>query len=106
MLTEITILTIISGLALISGVIGLILGIYSLVCVKAMEKATHTVTYMPVDKEIDKINEEYLQNSKKVDEWATPESEIEKQNELFAKDLEKELPDFSPDDDSKKRYAF
>lgn len=106
MLTGIELISIISGLALILGVIGLIFGIYSLVCVKAMEKATHTVTYMPVDNEIDKMNEEYLKNLKKEDDWATPESEIEKQNKLFAKDLEKELPDFSPDDDSKKRYVF
>jgi hypothetical protein len=92
-----------SGLALIVGVMGLGLGIYSLICVKAMEKATHTVTYMPVDEEVDKLNKEYLE---KVDNWGTQESEIEKQNKLWASDLEKEMPDFSPNGDDKKRYAF
>lgn len=105
MLTEITLLSIISGLALILGVLGLGLGIYSVVCVKAMEKATHTVTYMPVDPEIDKMNEEFLKSTKE-DTWATQESEIEKQNKMWAEDLEKEFPEFSPTEDDKKRIVF
>lgn len=105
MLTEIVVLSIISGLALIMGVLGLGLGIYSFVCVKAMEKATHTVTYMPVDPEIDKANEEFLKD-KKEDNWATSESEITRQNKLWAKDLEEEFPEFAPNDDDKKRISF
>lgn len=104
LLTTETILFIMSGLALILGVMGLSMGIYSMICVKAMEKATHTVTYMPVDKEIDQLNEEFLKTQK--EEWATPESEIEKQNKYWANDLEKEMPDFAPDEEDKKRIIF
>jgi hypothetical protein len=104
MLTSLNLLFILSGLALISGVMGLCMGIYSMISVKAMEKATHTVTYMPVDKEIDKMNEEFLATQK--DEWGTSESEIEKQNKYWANDLEKEMPDFAPNDDDKKRIVF
>ena len=80
--------------------VALIVGIYAIVSVKAMEKSTHSVTYMPIDPEIDKANQEFSNS------WATDDSEIEKQNKMWAKDLEENLPDFAPNDEDKKRFSL
>jgi len=96
-----------SDLSLIFSIIGLtiaclsvIIGSYAAIKVVAIEKSTHSVTYMPIDPEIDKANKEY------VDQWATQDEEIEKQNKLFSKDLKEVMPELAPTDDDKKRFIF
>lgn len=92
---NINILLIFSILGLIFGLLGTILGLVALIKVIAAEKSTHTMTYMPVDEEIERANEEVMKN------WATKESAIAKDQELFREDLETEMPDFFPDEEEK-----
>jgi hypothetical protein len=55
--------------ACIFSVIALVLGILALIKVIAMEKSTHSIQYMPME------------------EWATPENEIEEINKEFKEEL-------------------
>jgi hypothetical protein len=87
-------------LSLIIAIIGTIIGLVALVKTIAAEKSTHTITYKPVDDEIEKANSEYLKN------WATKDSTIAKDQEMFEEDLENEMPDFFPDEDDKKVHSF
>jgi len=90
---------IISSISLIFSIISLIIGLVALVKTIAAEKSTHSVTYMPMDTEIDKANDEYLN-------WATKESKIAKDQELFQEDLETEMPDFFPDEEDRKVTSY
>lgn len=92
---NVNIFLIISVLCLFFSVLSTIIGLVALVKVLAAEKSTHTITYQSVDNEIDKANEEFMKN------WATKESAIAKDQELFREDLENEMPDFFPDEDEK-----
>lgn len=89
-----------SIIGLLFGLIGTIIGSLSLIKIIAMEKSTHTITYQPVDTEIDKANEELISK------WATKESVIAKDRELFQEDLETEMPDFFPEDDDKEIISY
>ena len=60
------VLTIISIVACIFSILALLLGVIALLKVMSMEKATHSVQFMPVEqswadseKDIDEINEEF-----------------------------------------------
>lgn len=53
MLDNITILIIISLLGCILGIIGVSLAIYATILAKSLEKATHSVQFMPVNDAID-----------------------------------------------------
>lgn len=55
-----TITTIAAFTALFLSAITAITGIYALILVKAMEKSTHAVTYMPIDPEFKKESEKQL----------------------------------------------
>jgi F0F1-type ATP synthase membrane subunit b/b' len=92
---NINILLIFSVLGFTFGLLGTIIGLIACVKVLAMEKSTHTITYQPIDDEIEKANEEVMKK------WATKESAIAKDQELFREDLETEMPDFFPDEDEK-----
>lgn len=92
---NVNILLIFSILGFTFGLLGTIIGLVALVKVLAAEKSTHTITYQPIDDEIERANEEVLKN------WATKESAIAKDQELFREDLEIEMPDFFPDEDEK-----
>lgn len=90
---ELMILTI--SLTVISGVlslVALILGALALTKTIGLEKSTHTVQMMPIDPEIDKINNKY------VEEWATKEESISEQEKLFREDLEEKMPEFLEED--------
>ena len=77
-------------------IISLLYSIKAHTSVLSMEKSTHTVTYTPIDKEIDKANEE----------WSTKQSTLEKERKLYSEDIEDNMPEFSMDDDDKKIYSF
>lgn len=72
-------------------------GVWALIELRSFNKSTHQVQYMPIDPDIDKENEKLL------NEWATSEKSIEKQNKLFKEDLEETMPEFLDDDE---RYTF
>jgi len=92
---KVDLFVVLSIICLFFSVFSTILGLVATIKVFAMEKSTHTITYQAVDQEIEKANEEVLKN------WATKESAIAKDQELFREDLESEMPDFFPDEDEK-----
>jgi hypothetical protein len=100
-------LTICSILSLLFCTISVILATYAAITVKAMEKSTHSVTYMPVDEQIDKENQAFMSDSKeKAPEWATSDDMLNKQQDAFKEDLEEQFPEFALDDEDKKIYSF
>jgi hypothetical protein len=68
--------------------------------VYALEKSTHSVQYIPVDEEIDKANQEYMQK------WATSEEAINKEQKLYREELKDEMPEFSLDDEDKEIFSI
>lgn len=80
----------------------LLAGVALIKCIGA-EKSTHSVQYMPIDPEIDKMNEQFL---KEKDKWATSEESLAEQMKAFKEDLEDQMPEFAPDDEDKKIYSF
>lgn len=94
-----TIYSIIALLSVIISVISLITSVLSLAKTIGLEKSTHQVTYMPIDPEVDKQNQEYMQ-------WATQDESLKEQSKYFKEDLEENMPEFMPDDDDKKIHSF
>lgn len=68
--------------------------------VLAMEKSTHSITYMPIDPEVDKENSEYMKT------WATQDASLKKQSKVYKEDLEETMPEFVSDDDDLKIHSF
>jgi len=87
-----------SILSLTISIITSIVAITFAIKVVGMEKSTHSIQY--VDPEIDKENKEFMEN------WATTDDSITKQNKLHAEDLEDDMEIFSENEDDKKRYSF
>jgi len=97
-----TLVLVLSILGFTFGLIGTILGLLSYVRVLAFEKSTHSITYQPVDEEIDKHNEKILKNNK----WATTEAELVKQQKSYKEQLESDLPEFVESDEDKAIHSF
>lgn len=94
-------------IGVICGIIGTLFGLVSLIVavlalskVIGMEKSTHQVTYMPIDPEVDKENQAFM------DKWATDEDTLKEQQKLYGEDLEDLMPEFKPSDTDKKKYSF
>jgi F0F1-type ATP synthase membrane subunit b/b' len=81
--------------SLIFSILALILGINALILVKAMEKSTHTITYKPVDEEVDKHNQEFVK------QWATDPAVLEKDKKKYNEDLEELMPELATSDEDK-----
>ena len=104
---DITMIAIICGVVgTIFGTLGMILSIMALIKCYAAEKSTHSLQYVPIDKEIDKANEEFLAKTEKENTWATTPQSLEEQQKLFTEDLEEQMPEFLPDDKDKELYSF
>lgn len=97
---DFTVLIILAICGFVFGIIGLCVALIAVVKVIAMEKSTHSIQYMPVDPQIDKENQAFI------DQWATSDESLEKQNKLFRKDLEEEMPEFALDEEDRKRFSF
>ena len=54
-----------------------------------MEKSTHQVTYMPIDEQIDKENQDFMK------QWATDDDSLQTQQKVFKEDLEDLMPEFA-----------
>jgi len=93
-------LTICSLLSIAFSLISIITSIYAAVKVTAMEKSTHQVTYMPIDEQIDKENQDFMKK------WATDDESLQTQQKVFKEDLEDLMPEFAPEDDDKKIHSF
>ena len=79
---------------------GFVLSSIALIKMIGMEKSTHNITYMPVDPEIDKLNEEFSK------EWATKDESLKAQQKAFKEDLEETMPEFLPDEEEMKIHSF
>ena len=77
--------------------ISLILSIINTVMILAREKATHTVQLMPVDAEIDRANEDFL-NANRKSGWASSDEAIKKENDSYREEVESSMPEFALDD--------
>lgn len=98
---SVVLLSILSGfLGLILGALGLIIGCIALSKAVGIEKSTHTVQMMPVDPEID------AHNKKIMEQWATKEEAIAKQEKLFKEELEDKMPEFYPEDEDKEVFSI
>ena len=64
--------------------------------IMALEKSTHTITYAPVDKEIEEANSK----------WSTKQESLDKQNKMFQEDIEDQMPEFSTNEEDRKIYSF
>jgi len=93
-------LAVCSLLSIILSVICLITSVFALIKVTAMEKSTHQVTYMPIDEQIDKENQDFMK------QWATDDDSLQTQQKVFKEDLEDLMPEFAPEDDDKKIHSF
>ena len=87
-------------ISLIFAVISLTIALYASIRIIAVEKSTHTVTYQPINEEVDKENRDFI------DKWATTEGRIAKDQEDFSEQLEADMPDFFPNDDDRKIHSF
>jgi hypothetical protein len=86
-----------SGLTCIFSLFALYYSMKAWTTCEAMRLSTHTVQYAPVDKDIEKANEE----------WATKQQEnLKKEQQAFAEDIEDEMPEFAPDDEDREIYSF
>jgi hypothetical protein len=85
----------------IFGFLGFFLGLKALIDVKALQKSTHSVQYMPIDPKIDEENQSYLEEN-----WATSDDALNEQHKMYQEDIEENMPSFLPEDKDKKRYSF
>ena len=85
-----------SGLTCIFSIFALYYSVKAWTACEATRLSTHTVTYAPIDKEIDQANSE----------WATRQETIKKHNDMFVEDIEEEMPEFAADDEDKEIYSF
>jgi len=96
------VLIITSSISLIFSFLTALFAIKAYIEVKAMEKSTHSLQYVPVDPEIDKANQEFMAQ----DKWASSEKAIHKQNELYKEEIEEKLPEFALSDEDKEVFSL
>lgn len=85
-----------SGLTCIFSLFALYYSLKAWTSCEAARLSTHTVTYAPVDKEIDEANKE----------WATKNESLKKQQDMFREDIENEMPEFYEDEDDKEVFSY
>lgn len=91
------------GMLIACGIISslaLLLSCTAIILIMAKEKSTHTIQMVPVDEEIERANEEFLQK------WATSEDAVNKQNKMFQEDLKDKMPEFSLDEEDKEIFSI
>ena len=86
--------------SLFLGVISLLLAVVALIKIIAAEKATHTVQMVPVDEEIDRANQDFINN------WATSEEAIKRERKLYQEELEEDMPEFALNDEDKETFSL
>lgn len=90
--------------------IAFIMSVYTSIKIIALEKSTHSITYMPVDEAIDKQNQEFTKKKAEepsgIDEWALSEDQIKKRHKEFTEELKKDMPEFVEGKEERKIYRF
>jgi hypothetical protein len=97
---NIDIFLVLSVVNLLFGTLSFIIATIALIKVIAAEKATHTVQLMPVDEEIDRANQEFL------NQWATSEEAAAKEQRMYNEELEAEMPEFALSDIDKEKFSL
>lgn len=100
-MNKIDVLLIISSLAFTLSFISTILGLVALIKIVAAEKSTHTLTYQPVDEEIERANKEVMENwSKQSQSW------VAEDQKNFKEDLEENFPEFLNEEEEDGAISF
>lgn len=95
------VLIIVSSISFIFSFLTVGFAFKALIEVKALQRSTHSLEYVPVDPEIDKANNEFLSK-----EWASSEKAINKQNEMYKDEIEEKLPEFALSDEDKEIFSI
>ena len=86
------------GLSILLGLSGFVMGLSAIINVKALQKSTHAVQYVPIG--------EQEENDESVENWQTTEESLAKQQKMFKDDLEEQMPEFALDDEDRKKFSF
>ena len=106
-LTPVLIFGILALTSLVIAVLGTVIALYSLIEIKSLQRSTHSIQYMPVDKAIDEENQEFLNSLQtKKEKWATSEEILKKQHKMFEEDLENVMPEFATTDEDREILSF
>ena len=99
---NINIFIIISTICLFFSFLSTIIGLVAVVMVFALYKSTHTMTYMPIDDEIEQANKETMEK------WSKQsQREIAVDQKEFKEDLEDDFPEFLDDiEDNDEAISF
>jgi hypothetical protein len=97
----IEILVVISLVSILFSALTVGFSIKAMIEVKAMQRSTHQIQYMPMDENIDKENEDFLKK-----DWASSDKNIEKQNELYKEEIEDKLPEFALSEEDKEVFSI
>lgn len=76
------------------------ISLLALLKIMTMEKSTHSIQYVPVDEEIEKANEAYM------NKWATDDKSINKEMKAYREEIETEMPEFALDDEDKEIFSL
>jgi hypothetical protein len=93
-----TISLVLSLVGLTIAVISAIIASYAAIQIIGLKNSTHQIEY--VDPEIEKANKEFI------DEWATSQESITKQEKMFGEDLKDTMPEFAAEDEDKEIFSF
>ena len=91
------------GILIAAGILStlaLLMSCTAMVMMIARDKATHTVQLVPVDEEINRANEEYM------NKWSTSDDAINDQNKRHQEHTEEEMPEFTLDDEDKEIFSI
>ena len=89
MMNDINITLVLNLVAIILSSLSLIIGTIALAKIIGLNSSTHSVQLMPVDPEIDKINQQYTK------EWATSDKAIKEEMNMYKEDIEDNMNQFS-----------
>jgi len=99
----------ISITTLLFSISGFIMGLMSFIKSSALEKSTHSVQYMPIEdnlKGLDPFNDDLTPKMSEDDFWGTKPAYFKEDAKLYKEQLEKDMPEFAPDDYDKKVRSF
>ena len=96
-----------SILSLTGTIFAIILSLLSYAKITGIEKATHSVQYIPIDTEFDRQNEDFLSKSQTDADWATSEESIAAEDKKYKKEMnEAGMEEFLSDEEDLKTHSF
>ncbi len=96
-----------SILSLTGTIFAIILSLLSYAKITGIEKATHSVQYVPMDPMTDRENEEFLDENQQRKRWDTSEEALTEQDKVYRKDMEEAgMEEFLSDEEDLKTHSF